>query len=49
VQGVALAGKPVQDRFTSSAVNDAATPAAKSTRTAEALAPKASIAAAPAQ
>jgi hypothetical protein len=49
VQGVALAGKPVQDRFTSSAVNDAATPASKSTRTAEALAPKASIAAAPAQ
>jgi hypothetical protein len=49
VQGVAMAAKPVQDRFTSSAVNDAATPAAKSTRTAEALAPKASIAAAPAQ
>jgi hypothetical protein len=49
MQGVALATKPVQDRFTSSAVNDAATPAAKSTRTAEALAPKASIAAAPAQ
>ena len=49
VQGVAMAGKPVQDRFTSSAVNDAVTPAAKSTRTAEALAPTASVAAAPAQ
>jgi hypothetical protein len=49
MQGVATAGKPVQDRFTSSAVNDAATPAAKSTRTAEALAPTASVAAAPAQ
>jgi hypothetical protein len=49
MQGVALATKPVQDRFTSSAVNDAAEPAAKSTRTAEALAPKANIAAAPAQ
>jgi hypothetical protein len=49
MQGVALATKPVQDRFTSSAVNEAAEPAAKSTRTAEALAPKASVAAAPAQ
>jgi hypothetical protein len=49
-QGVAMAGKPLQDRFTSSAVNDAATPAAaKSTRTAEVLAPTASVAAAPAQ
>ncbi len=46
MQGVAMATKPVQDRFTSSAVNDAA---AKSTRTAEALAPTASVAAAPAQ
>jgi hypothetical protein len=49
MQGVVLATKPVQDRFTSSAVNDAAEPAAKSTRTAEALAPKANVAAAPAQ
>ena len=48
-QGVAMATKPVQDRFTSSAVNDAATPAGKSTRTAEVLAPTASVAAAPAQ
>jgi hypothetical protein len=47
--GVAMAGKPVQDRFTSSAVNDAATPAGKSTRTAEVLTPTASVAAAPAQ
>ena len=46
MQGVAMATKPVQDRFTSSAVNDAA---AKSRRTAEALAPTASVAAAPAQ
>ena len=46
MQGVAMATKPVQDRFTSSAVNDAA---AKSTRTAEVLAPTASVAAAPAQ
>ena len=49
LQGVALATKPGQDRFTSSAVNEAAVPAVKSTRTAEALAPTASIAAAPAQ
>jgi hypothetical protein len=49
MQGVAMAAKPVQDRFTSSAVNDAATPAGKSTRTAEVLAPTASVAAAPAQ
>jgi hypothetical protein len=50
VQGVAVAAKPVQDRFTSSAVNEAAAaPAAKSTRTAEVLAPTASVAAAPAQ
>jgi hypothetical protein len=48
MQGVALATKPVQDRFTSSAVNEAATPSAKSTRTAEALAPAASVAAVPA-
>ena len=48
-QGVAMATKPVQDRFTSSAVNDAATPAGKSTRTAEVLTPTASVAAAPAQ
>jgi hypothetical protein len=46
MQGVAMATKPVQDRFTSSAVNDAA---AKSTRTAEVLAPTASVAAGPAQ
>ncbi len=39
--GMALAAKPVQDRFASSAVNEAAAPAAKSTRTAEALAPAA--------
>jgi hypothetical protein len=44
-----LAAKPVQDRFTNSAVSEAVTPAAKSTRTAEALAPAASVAAAPAQ
>jgi hypothetical protein len=43
-----VAMKPVQDRFTSSAVNDAAAPASKSTRTAEVL-PTASVAAAPAQ
>jgi hypothetical protein len=42
-----VAMKPVQDRFTSSAVSEAATPA-KSTRTAEVL-PTASVAAAPAQ
>ena len=48
MQGVAMATKPVQDRFTSSAVNDAAAPA-KSTRTAEAVAPTKSVAAAPAQ
>ena len=44
-----LATKPVQDRFTSSAVSEVAAPAAKSTRTAEALTPTASVAAAPAQ
>ena len=49
VQGVAMVTKPVQDRFTSSAVSDAATPGAKSTRTAEALSPTKSVAAAPAQ
>ena len=50
VQGVAMAAKPVQDRLVSSAVNNApvAVPA-KSTRTAEVLAPTASVAAAPAQ
>ena len=49
-QGVASAAKPVQDRLASSVVNDAsATPATKSTRTAEALPPAASVAAAPAQ
>jgi hypothetical protein len=49
-QGVASAAKPVQDRLASSVVNDvSAVPAAKSTRTAEALAPAASVAAAPAQ
>jgi hypothetical protein len=44
-----LATKPVQDRFTSSAVSEVGAPAAKSTRTAEALTPAASVAAAPAQ
>jgi hypothetical protein len=44
-----LAAKPVQDRFASSAVNEPAAPATKSTRTAEALAPSANVAAAPAQ
>jgi hypothetical protein len=48
-QGVAVATKSVQDRFTSSAVGDAATPGTKSTRTAEALTPTKSVAAAPAQ
>lgn len=45
----ALATKPVQDRFTSSAISEATAPAAKSTRTAEVLTPTASVAAAPAQ
>jgi hypothetical protein len=45
----AFAAKPVQDRFTSSVVSDDAAPAPKSTRTAEALAPTASVAAVPAQ
>jgi hypothetical protein len=45
----AFATKPVQDRFTSSVVSEAAAPAAKSTRTAEALTPTASVAAVPAQ
>jgi hypothetical protein len=50
MQGVALVAKPMQDRLASSAVSDASVaPAAKSTRTAEALAPTASVAAAPAQ
>jgi hypothetical protein len=50
VKGVALAAKPVQDRLASSVVHDAApVPAAKSTRTAEVLAPAASVAAGPAQ
>ena len=45
-----LATKPMQDRFTSSAVNDEpAVPAARSTRTAEALAPIANVAAVPAK
>jgi hypothetical protein len=44
-----VATKPVQDRFTSSAISEAAAPAAKSTRTAEVLTPTASVAAAPAQ
>ncbi|WP_298112824.1 hypothetical protein [Bradyrhizobium sp.] len=46
----AVATKPVQDRFVSNAVGDEqAKPVAKSTRTAEALTPTASVAAAPAQ
>jgi hypothetical protein len=51
VRGVALAAKPVQDRLASSVVHDASTaPVAKSTRTAEVLAPTASVVAAgPAQ
>jgi hypothetical protein len=50
MQGVALATKPVQDRFASTTVSDEqAAPVAKSTRTAEALTPIASVAAAPAQ
>jgi len=44
-----LAAKSVQDRFASSTANEAAAPMAKSTRTAEALAPIANVAAAPAQ
>jgi hypothetical protein len=44
-----LAAKPVQDRLASSAANEPAAPMAKSTRTAEALAPIANVAAAPAQ
>jgi hypothetical protein len=49
-QGVAVASKPVQDRLASSgAKDDSATAVAKSTRTAEILAPTASVAAAPAQ
>jgi hypothetical protein len=44
-----LATKPVQDRFSGSAVSEVVAPAAKSTRTAEALTPTASVAAAPAQ
>jgi hypothetical protein len=48
--GVALATKPVQDRFASTAVSDEqAAPVVKSTRTAEALTPTASVAALPAQ
>ncbi len=52
VRGMALAAKPVQDRLASSVVNDASpapAPTAKSTRTAEVLAPATSVAAAPAQ
>jgi hypothetical protein len=50
-QGVALATKPVQDRFASTTVSDEqAAPVTKSTRTAEVLAPNSSVAAAaPAQ
>jgi hypothetical protein len=44
-----LAVKPVQDRFAGSAMNEPAAQMAKSTRTAEALAPSANVAAAPAQ
>jgi hypothetical protein len=44
-----VATKPVQDRLTSSPVSEVAASAAKSTRTAEALAPAASVATAPAQ
>jgi hypothetical protein len=44
-----LTAKPVQDRLASSAANEPAAPMAKSTRTAEALAPIANVAAAPAQ
>jgi hypothetical protein len=45
-----LAAKPVQDRFAGGAAKDAPpAPAAKSTRTAEALAPTANVAATPAQ
>ncbi|MDE2064217.1 MAG: hypothetical protein KGJ00_17595, partial [Bradyrhizobium sp.] len=45
-----VATKPVQDRLVSNAASDEqARPAAKSTRTAEALTPAASVAAAPAQ
>jgi hypothetical protein len=50
VQGVALAAKPVQDRFASTTVSDPqGAPMAKSTKTAEVLVPTASVAAAPAQ
>jgi hypothetical protein len=49
-QGVALATKPVQDRLAVTKVSDEqAAPVAKSTRTAEVLAPAAVAAAAPAQ
>jgi hypothetical protein len=49
-QSVAQAAKPVQDRFASTTVSDEqAAPVVKSTRTAEALAPTASVAALPAQ
>jgi hypothetical protein len=44
-----LAAKTVQDRFASSTANEPAAQMAKSTRTAEALAPIANVAAAPAQ
>lgn len=50
IQGTGLAAKSVQDRFVSSAVADEpAMPAAKSTRTAEVLAPSANVAAVPAK
>ena len=49
-QGVAVAVKPVQDRFTSASVSDEqAVPVAKSTKTAEVLVPAANVAAAPAK
>jgi hypothetical protein len=44
-----VATKPVQERFSSSAVSEVAVPATKSTRTAEVLAPNASVATAPGQ
>jgi hypothetical protein len=48
--GAAATIKPMQDRFVSSAVNnEPAAPVVKSTKTAEALAPAASVAAAPPQ
>ncbi|MGZ5872628.1 MAG: hypothetical protein ACXWKP_11015 [Bradyrhizobium sp.] len=49
MSATALAAKPVQDRFVSSTDNEPTVPAAKSTKTAEAVAPTGSVAAAPAQ